>query len=62
MVWMIGAEYGLWSENMIVYNFVHHLLPIFATIMLTVVGWKYVVAIGRYVRYGVANMDTLVGI
>jgi len=62
MIWMIGAEYGLRAENMILYEFFHHLLPIFATIMLFVVGWKYIIAVGRYIRYGVANMDTLVGI
>lgn len=62
MIWMIGAEYGLWTENEIIYGAFHHTLPILATIMLFLVGWKYIVAIGRYLRYGVANMDTLVGI
>lgn len=37
-------------------------MPIFATIMLFVVGWRYIVAVGRYIKHGVANMDTLVGI
>lgn len=62
MIWMIGAQYNRWIENEVIYELFHHILPIIATIMLTVVGWKYVVAIGRYIRYGVANMDTLVGI
>jgi len=62
MIRMIGMEYGWWVENEVILEFVHHLLPIFASVMLFVVWWKYVVAIGRYIRYGVANMDTLVGI
>lgn len=62
MIRMIGAEYNRRENNQIISVFLHHLLPIFATVMLTVIGWKYVIAIGRYIRFGVANMDTLVGI
>lgn len=62
MIWMIGADYGFWNKNAVVAGVFHHILPILATIMLFLVGWKYIVAIGRYIRYGVANMDTLVGI
>lgn len=62
MIWMIGADYGFWNKNEVVAGVFHHILPILATIMLFLVGWKYIVAIGRYIRYGVANMDTLVGI
>lgn len=62
MVWMIGADYERRAGNEVAMVFIHHLLPIFATIMLFVVGRKYVQALGRYMRYGVANMDTLVGI
>ncbi len=62
MVYMIGIDYEWRPKNLIAHHFFMGVLPIFATIMLTVVGWKYIVAIGRYIRYGVANMDTLVGI
>jgi Cu+-exporting ATPase len=62
MVWMIGNDYSWRARSEVLYEFFHHLLPIFATIMLFIVGWKYVVAVARYIRYGVANMDTLVGI
>lgn len=62
MTWMIWVWQWWWSGNDTIKEFFHHLLPILATVMLTVVGWKYVIAIGRYIRYGVANMDTLVGI
>ncbi len=62
MLYMIGIDYQWRAKNLIVHHFFMGVLPIFATIMLTVVGWKYVVAIGRYIKYGIANMDTLVGI
>jgi Cu+-exporting ATPase len=62
MVWMLGAEYGRRPDNDVIYTFIHHLLPIFATIMLFVVGRRYIVAVGRYIRHGVTSMDTLVGI
>lgn len=62
MVWMIGRDYWRWTENMVLEEFFHHLLPLLATIMLFVIGRKYIVALGRYAKYGVANMDTLVGI
>lgn len=46
----------------IVKTFFHHLLPIMATYMLFVIGLPYVVAIARFIKYRVANMDTLIGI
>ncbi|MEI6190889.1 MAG: heavy metal translocating P-type ATPase [bacterium] len=46
----------LWSE------FFHHLLPIMATYILFVVGRPYLVGVYRFLRYGKANMDTLIGI
>ena len=45
-----------WSE------FFHHLLPIMATYTLFVVGKPYLLGFYRFLRYGKANMDTLVGI
>jgi len=60
MVWMLGVEYQRWAGNEIIKEFFHHLMPIFATIMLFVVGWRYILAVGRYIKHGVANMDTLV--
>ncbi len=63
MAWDILAQFKLvpgmpylWSE------FFHHLLPIFATYMLFVVGKPYLQGFYRFVRYGAANMDTLIGI
>jgi len=37
MIWMIGVDYQWRSKSEIISDFFHHLLPVFATIMLTVV-------------------------
>ncbi|MCW1888268.1 MAG: heavy metal translocating P-type ATPase [Candidatus Moranbacteria bacterium] len=63
MGWEILAQFGVvvnvpyvWAE------FFHHLLPIFATYTLIVVGKPYLLGVYRFFRYGKANMDTLIGI
>ncbi len=43
-------------------EFFHHLLPVFATYMLVVVGQPYLKAVVSFLKNKVANMDTLVGI
>jgi len=43
-------------------EFFHHLLPIFATYILFVVGKPYLLGFWRFLRYGKANMDSLIGI
>ena len=43
-------------------EFFHHLLPIFATYMLFVVGRSYLVGMWRFIKYKRADMDALVGI
>jgi Cu2+-exporting ATPase/Cu+-exporting ATPase len=63
MGWDILAEYGIVSEmNYIVEEFFHHLLPVLATYILFVVGMPYLLGFYRFLRYGKANMDTLIGI
>ena len=63
MGWDIFAQFGLVSKmSTTVYEFVHHLLPIFATYVLFVVGKPYLLGFYRFLRYGKANMDTLIGI
>ncbi len=63
MGWDILAVFGVVSAmSTVVYEFVHHLLPIFATYMLFVVGKPYLLGFYRFLRYGKANMDTLIGI
>lgn len=63
MGWDIFAQFGMVSKmSTVVYEFVHHLLPIFATYVLFVVGKPYLLGFYRFLRYGKANMDTLIGI
>jgi Cu+-exporting ATPase len=64
MSWEIGAEpLGLWEKMPAILSvFFHHLLPIFATYTLFVVGLPYLKSVVRFFKYRVANMDTLVGI
>lgn len=46
----------------IVMDFFHHLLPLFATYSLFVIGIPYLRGMVRFFRYKVADMDSLVGI
>ncbi len=63
MGWDILAEYKVVAEmDYAVTEFFHHLLPIFATYILFVVGKPYLLGFYRFLRYGKANMDTLIGI
>jgi len=63
MAWDVGAKYGLVSEmNPTLEEFIHHLLPVLATYILFIVGKPYLLGFYRFLRYGKANMDTLVGI
>lgn len=43
-------------------EFIHHLLPIFATYILFVIGKPYLLGVWRFIKYRKANMDTLIGI
>lgn len=43
-------------------EFFHHLMPIFATYMMFVVGRPYLAGIIRFIKFKRADMDTLVGI
>ncbi len=63
MVWEILSKYGIVGEmNYVFDEFFHHLLPVLATYILFVVGKPYLVGFYRFIRYGKANMDTLIGI
>lgn len=63
MGWDTLAEFGVVSGmSATVFEFVHHLLPLFATYILFVVGKPYLVGVLRFIRHGTANMDTLIGI
>lgn len=63
MSWDILAGYNMVSAmSHTLKEFFHHLLPIFATYILFVVGKPYLLGFYRFLRYGKANMDTLIGI
>lgn len=64
MAWEIGAEpLQLWpTMPEMIMEFFHHLLPIFATYSLLVVGVPYLRGMVRFFKHRVADMDSLVGI
>src|SRR3989344_3548768 len=63
MGWETFAQFNIvpavpyfWEE------FFHHIIPLMATYMLFVVGKPYLLGFWRFLRYGKANMDTLIGL
>ncbi len=63
MTWDALVQFQVVGEMpMILEEFFHHLMPIFATYALFVVGMPYLLGLWRFLRYGKANMDTLIGI
>ncbi|MEK7579199.1 MAG: heavy metal translocating P-type ATPase [Patescibacteria group bacterium] len=63
MGWDILSQYGAVSGmSYVVKEFFHHILPLMATYTLFVVGKPYLLGFYRFLRYGKANMDTLIGI
>jgi len=63
MGWEILMRVDVVPEMPLVWEeFFHHLLPIFATYTLFVVGKPYLQGVWRFLRYRTANMDTLIGI
>ena len=63
MSWDIFSELKyIAAPNETLMEFFHHLLPLIATYMLFVVGKPYLLGFYRFLRYGKANMDTLIGI
>jgi len=63
MGWDILVQYNIVSAmSFTVQEIFHHLLPLMATYILFVVGKPYLLGFYRFLRYGKANMDTLIGI
>ncbi len=63
MGWDILAQFSVIADMPYVWSeFFHHLLPLMATYTLFVVGKPYLLGLYRFLRYGKANMDTLIGI
>ena len=61
--WDILAQYNMVpAMSYVIKEFFHHLLPLMATYVLFVVGKPYLLGFYRFLRYGKANMDTLIGI
>lgn len=63
MGWDIFSKYNLVPQmGNTSYQFIHHLLPIFATYVFITIGKPYLLGVYRFFRYGKANMDTLIGL
>ncbi|MBI5405518.1 copper-translocating P-type ATPase [Candidatus Kaiserbacteria bacterium] len=63
MSWEIFAQWNIAPAiPYIGKEFFHHLLPVMATYVLFVIGKPYLLGFYRFLRYGKANMDTLIGI
>src|SRR3989338_569964 len=63
MIWELLARYNFVPEmNGTIETLLQYIIPIFATYMLFVIGKPYLKGVYRFIRYGVANMDTLIGI
>ncbi|PJA89697.1 MAG: heavy metal translocating P-type ATPase [Candidatus Magasanikbacteria bacterium CG_4_9_14_3_um_filter_32_9] len=63
MSWDIFSQLGVISEMPVfLVDFFRYLLPIMATYILFVVGQPYLMGFYRFLRYGKANMDTLIGL
>ncbi len=63
MTWDILGKYNIVSPmSHTIYEFFHHLLPIFATYIFITIGKPYLLGVYRFFRYGKANMDTLIGL
>ena len=63
MVYDILIQYGFVPRmSVTVDEFFHHLLPLMAAYALFVVGKPYLLGLYRFLRYGKANMDTLIGL
>ncbi len=62
MAWGILAQMGIAHMPAVVSHVLQYLLPLMATYTLFVVGKPYLVGFYRFLRYGSANMDSLIGI
>ncbi|HEY4523353.1 MAG TPA: heavy metal translocating P-type ATPase [Candidatus Paceibacterota bacterium] len=63
MSWDILAQFKVISPPTKVFEeFFNYLVPLMATYMLFVVGKPYLLGFYRFLRYGKANMDSLIGI
>ena len=63
MTWDILAQFKIVTEqSTVIASVFFYLLPIMSAYTLLVVGKPYLLGVYRFLRYGKANMDTLIGI
>ena len=63
MIWDALGQFNVANKMPVFWSeFFHHLMPILATYVLFIVGKPYLLGVFRFIRYGKANMDTLIGI
>ena len=63
MLWDIAAKYFVWIPNIpIPMPLLNIFLMILATVTLFLIGEQYIRGVVRFIRFRVANMDTLIGI
>ncbi len=63
MGWDIFVQLKLLDEMpFFMKQFFEYSLPVFAAYALFFVGWPYLLGLFRFIRFGKANMDTLIGI
>jgi P-type Cu+ transporter len=61
--WEVSAQFGVAPAiPFVLEEFFNQLLPLMATYVLFVVGKPYLLGFYRFLRYGTANMDTLIGL
>ena len=63
MTWEILIRFKIFPEMpYVLAEFFHHLMPLLALYILLIIGKPYLLGFYRFLRYGKANMDTLIGI
>lgn len=63
MFWDVLSDYSIVpAMPETIYEFFHHLMPIFASFVLFGIGRRYIKATWIFLKTGIANMDVLVGI
>lgn len=63
MILDIGGKQGFFPEmSEWLYELWHHTFPLMATYVLFVIGKQYILALWRFLKTGVASMETLIGL
>lgn len=58
----VGARWNRWMMSETLEEFFHHLMPLFATYVFLGIDTRFIKAVGSYLKHGVGNMDSLIGI